>query len=308
MISVSNNQTQRIFLSSKTVFKSLESKKIEIIVSPEFYWVRKFNIPVKNETQARHVLPTLFEDIIDEKSTLTYSAIRLENNEFLCFAYSNKKVYEAIKNAGIPTSNISSVYFAQNECHKFKSFVSDDLSFIYTKENILVKVPNNIIVQKEELTKGLKTIKLSNHKLQIKFYNNILNSKIYYSFLTIFSIIIFLNLVKSFSYSNQADNLLQKEKELKVAASLPASKIQTKAILEKYEKTINDELSKRKAIQYIISNQKHNLKSLVVFEKNIELEYLNANKSEIENFLTKKFKLLSSNKNSFTLNVKVSYE
>lgn len=308
MISVSNNQTQRIFLSSKTVFKSLESKKIEIIVSPEFYWVRKFNIPVKNETQARHVLPTLFEDIIDEKSTLTYSAIKLENNEFLCFAYSNKKVYEAIKNAGIPTSNISSVYFAQNECHKFKSFVVDELSFIYTKENILVKVPNNIIVQKEELTKGLKTIKLSNHKLQIKFYNNILNSKIYYSFLTIFSIIIFLNLLKSFSYSNQADSLIQKEKELKVSASLPTSKIQTKAILEKYEKTISEELSKREAIQYIISNQKHNLKSLVVFEKNIELEYLNANKSEIENFLIKKFKLLSSNKNSFTLNVKVSYE
>ncbi len=90
MISVSNKEVQKIFLTSNTEVVDFQ-KKIDIIISPEFYWVRKFEIPVKNETQARHVLPTLFEDIVNDDAILIYQVIKLEENKFLCFAYNNKK-------------------------------------------------------------------------------------------------------------------------------------------------------------------------------------------------------------------------
>ena len=59
---VSNNKSTKIFLSSNT--KIYETSKVDIILSPEFYWVRIFEIPVKNTIQAKAVLPTLFEDLL----------------------------------------------------------------------------------------------------------------------------------------------------------------------------------------------------------------------------------------------------
>ena len=85
------NKNSKIFLCSNTKIET--SFKVDIILSPEFYWVRIFDIPVKNITQAKNVLPTLFEDIVDSISDLSYQVIKLEDNKYLCFAYINKRIY-----------------------------------------------------------------------------------------------------------------------------------------------------------------------------------------------------------------------
>ena len=102
---VSNNKSRKIFLSSNT--KIYETSKVDIILSPEFYWVRIFEIPVKNTTQAKAVLPTLFEDLLLKVTDLSYQVIKLEENKYLCFAYINKKIFEAIKNSGINLSLVN---------------------------------------------------------------------------------------------------------------------------------------------------------------------------------------------------------
>ena len=84
--------------------KIYENSKVDIILSPEFYWIRIFDIPVKNIAQAKAVLPSLFEDILLKVGELSYQVIKLEEGKYLCFAYINKKVFEAIKNSGINLS------------------------------------------------------------------------------------------------------------------------------------------------------------------------------------------------------------
>ena len=155
---VSNNKNRKIFLSSNT--KIYETSKVDIILSPEFYWVRIFEIPVKNTTQAKAVLPTLFEDLLLKVTDLSYQVIKLEENKYLCFAYINKKIFEAIKNSGINLSLVNGVYFAQNECKEFRQFCVEDKSFLYTNDEILVKVPNEVLSQKVEIDEFLQNINL----------------------------------------------------------------------------------------------------------------------------------------------------
>lgn len=304
MTLVSSKETRKIFLTSNTELSEV-SGKIDIIVSPEFYWVRKFEIPVKTEAQARHVLPTLFEDIVQEFSSLAYQVIKLEENQFLCFAYNNKKIYEAIKKSNIPTSNISSIYFAQNECKNFKAFYIDELVFMYTDENILVKVPNNIQVEEAiPLRRVVGNIKPSSYKLQVKFYNDVISSKFYYTLFTIFGILIATNFFKYFTYSNEINNLNNKMENIKKVNKVPKSNLQLDSILRKYSLNVQKENKKREAISYIFNNVKFDLKSLYLDKETIHLEYLSVSKQELESFLKRKFKNLSIKQNAF--NTKVS--
>ena len=304
MTLVSNKESQKIFLTTNTKINGF-GKNISIILSPEFYWVRKFEIPVKTETQARHVLPTLFEDILEDISILTYQVIKLEENQFLCFAYDNKRVYEVIRNSNIPISDISAIYFAQNECRDFNTFEVDNLKFMYTSDGILIKVPNTLLNETMDLNKVIDNIKLTSNKLQIKLYNDVINSKYYYSLIVIFTILIFLNIIKYFDYSNEITNLENTIIETKKTYNLPSSMIQTNSILNKYDNIINKENKKREAISYLISNPKFNLNNLYIENDVISLEYLSVNKSEVENFVSKKYKILSSGMNSFSLKVRI---
>lgn len=130
-MNIVSNKSKKIFLSTNS--RVFENSKVDIILSPEFYWVRIFEIPVKNIFQAKQIIPTLFEDLIDENGDLSYQVIKLEENKYLCFAYINQKIFEAIKESGLNLSLVNRVYFAQNECKEFSQFFIDGKKFFIYK-------------------------------------------------------------------------------------------------------------------------------------------------------------------------------
>jgi hypothetical protein len=301
---VSSKRTKKVFLTTNTKVGEAYGK-IDLIISPEFYWVRKFEIPVKTQNQAKQVLPMLFDEYISaSEDALNYQAIKLENNSFLCFAYSNKKIYEAIKKANIPLSNISSFYFAQNECKDLKSFEIDSQTYVYTEDEILIKIPNNLVEEPIYLKNRLEKISLSSNKIQVKLYNEILGKKQYIFLSIIFLVLILANGVKYFSYSNEINKLNEELESVKKTYRLPSSMIQMNSILKKYKKATTKELKKREAISYIFSNPDF-LNSLNMERESISLEYKTKDKRKIEEFLSKKFKIVSSRFDLGLLKVRV---
>lgn len=296
--------------NSKKVFLYLNRKinvnsKVDIILSPEFYWVRIFDIPVKNITQARHVLPTLFEDVLETVSELSYQVIKLEDGKYLCFAYSNKKIYEQIKNSGISLSLVNSIYFAQNECKEYVQFKVDDKSFLYTPDNILVKVPNAIATQAISLDDNINKIELSSNNVDIKLYNNVLNTKQIYSIVAVLLIISFVNFYKIFDYKNETLNLDEKIEKTKSISSLPSSMIQTNAILKSYETKVSKEIIKREALEYILKNRNFTLKKVDLRKDILSIDLLNTDKRKAEKYISKKYKVVSSSVNSLVLKIRI---
>lgn len=300
---VSNNKNRKIFLSSNT--KIYETSKVDIILSPEFYWVRIFEIPVKNTTQAKAVLPTLFEDLLLKVTDLSYQVIKLEENKYLCFAYINKKIFEAIKNSGINLSLVNGVYFAQNECKEFRQFCVEDKSFLYTNDEILVKVPNEVLSQKVEINEFLQNINLSSNKVDIKLYNNFLNQKQIYILMVVCLVVSFVNFSKYFSYSNEISKENEKIEEIKKANNLPSSMIQVDSIVNSNKKIAQNEIKKREALEYILSNGNFEIKSLELQNDELSINFLNVDKQKIEEFISLKYKIISSNSQNLILNIKV---
>lgn len=300
---VSNNKSTKIFLSSNT--KIYETSKVDIILSPEFYWVRIFEIPVKNTIQAKAVLPTLFEDLLLKVGDLSYQVIKLEENKYLCFAYINKKIYEAIKQSGVNLSLINGIYFAQNECKEFREFCIEDKSFLYTNDEILVKVPNEVLSQKIELNEFLQNINLSTNKVDIKLYNNFLSQKQIYIFMAICGIISVINFSKYFSYSYEISKENEKIEEIKKTNNLPLSMIQMDSIINLNKKIVQNEIKKREVLEYVLSNLNSEIKSVELKNDELTISFLNVDKQKIESLLSSKYKIISNNTQNLISTIKV---
>lgn len=302
-MSLVSNKNKKVFLYSNRVINV--NSKVDIILSPEFYWVRIFEIPVKNITQAKHVLPTLFEDIVENTNELSYQVIKLEDNKYLCFAYSNKKIFEQIKKSKIPLSLVNMIYFAQNECTQFKQFTVDEYSFLYTDDNILVKVPTAFVSNAVNLDENIEQIDLSSNNVNIKLYNNVLDIKQIYLVVSIILFVSLINFYKMFDYKSETNKLDEKIKKIKSFSNLPSSSIQTNVILKKYDDKIAEEIKKRDALEYVLKNKDFQLKSLELEKNDLILSFINSDKQKVENYLSKKYKITSSNVNNIVLNIRI---
>lgn len=290
------------------VFLCLNSKvdittKVDIILSPEFYWVRVFDIPVKGIKQAKDVLPTLFEDIIDTNEKLDYELIEIERSKYLCFAYSNKKIFEYLKSININLSLINNIYFAQNECKSQNSFSINENCFLYTQDDILVKVPNSLLSEKKEL--DINSIVLSSNNMDIKLYNSSLNGK----YLVIIAILLLLftsvNFYKFFIYKNEVSKNENKIEQIKSSSNLPSSMLRTKSIIDSYETKVKKEIEKRELISYVLSNKKIKIKRLELDNNSLDISLEGANKSYVENYISKRYKIVSSRVNGLVLNIRI---
>ena len=77
-----NTKINKVFLTFNT--KINETSKVDIILSPEFYWVRIFDIPVKTIKQAKDIIPGLWDDILTNSDQLSYKIIQYP---YLLFSY-----------------------------------------------------------------------------------------------------------------------------------------------------------------------------------------------------------------------------
>lgn len=302
-MSLVSSKSQKIFLCSNSKIET--NSKVDIILSPEFYWVRVFELPVKTVSAAKQVLPTLFEDILETVNELSYQVIKLEENRYLCFAYINKKIYEAIKSSGINLALVNSVYFAQNECKDYEQFSVDDKAFLYTNDNILVKVPNALLSQNVNLNDNLENITLSSNKVDIKLYNNLLSPKQINMIIIACLIICSINVFKIFDYQKSLNLVEENIEKIKANSSMPSSLLQVNSIINSYKKVIDLEEKKREALVYILQNKEFKLSNLELKKDILNLSFEGADKNKIDKYLAKKYKIISSRVKDLVLNVEV---
>lgn len=287
-MSILSTKTDKIFLTKNSNYTI--SNKIDLIISPDFYWVRVFELPVKNVSQVKNVLPTLFEDLLEENFNFSYSAIKLEDGKYLCFAYNNKEILDHIKKSGISLNFINSVYFAQTELNEFKKFSFEDEKFIYTQDDILVKLPIAIEDDFEDIKTKLESLKFSSNKVDLKLYNNVISSKQIKSLSIILGLFVILNLSIIFMYNSEISNIETKTKNFIAKNSLPNSQIQLNSIVNGYEKNIKIEQDKREILKFLSDNKKLNVESFSIKDKIVEFKFTNKTLlSSIEKF-TKKYK------------------
>ena len=129
--------------------------KVDIILSPELYWCKTFSIPITNPKEIKLLLPTYFEDYIEDTTFCSYYFIPLDEPKmYLCFAYKQETIVKAITESGLQLSQVNKIYFAQNE---FKDFDTTEQSKLSSNQEdsppvALQSTPNEIDETNEATT------------------------------------------------------------------------------------------------------------------------------------------------------------
>jgi len=215
-------------------FNEKIKEPINIILSPQFYWIKKIDIPIKSLKEAKKLAKNLFK--LDEKR-YKFFALKIDNNYYAIAIEKNLKL-------NIDKKYIKNIYIAQSELNDFDCINVNEKYIIKKIEDLLFCFPKEEC--KNNIKEILKTIKLSKNKINL--LNTIEINKTSF-FLVNFSIIFIAIyfLIQGFYYKKELKNLKIKQYQTFKNSSLPKTTFQLKAIL-------NNLKSKYQNIQKIKKN------------------------------------------------------
>lgn len=84
---------------------------VDLVLTPQFYTMKRDDLPIRFAFQARKLAPSLLEEAGDPE-TLHYEVLRDENG-WLYFAYNPEEVEGFLRSKGVEPHRIARLYFAQ---------------------------------------------------------------------------------------------------------------------------------------------------------------------------------------------------
>lgn len=227
-------------------------EKVDIILSPSLYWVKKVSLPITSIREVKKLLPTLFEDTIPD-GTYSYSAYKSDvDSEYFIFAYEDKKILDLLNKQNILVSNVASIHFAQSEFSGITNAMKiNDIQSVYIKDDIVVLVPCCWVEEKGEL--NLSDITLSKHKITLQQFGHIVEMKSFYALASAMLVLILILSVELFNISNKVQVIEDKKDNIFTSYNLKSTMFENKAILKKYDKIHNNQMLFRRYLADILS-------------------------------------------------------
>ncbi len=222
-----------------------KGKKLDIILSPKMYWVKKMSLPVTTVREVKKLLPSIFEDSL-LGGHYSYYAYKNED-KFILFAYEDKKILDTITQRGITSSDIGSIRFAQSEFESLEDAISiNDKESIYIQDGLLVLAPSKWLMESKNLE--LSELKLSKHTIKLQQFGHIVDNKSLYTIggvLVVFALIL---MVEIFIASTKIDAIAQNKEALFSKYKLQSTMIQNKSTHVKYLKIYTRQTKLRESI------------------------------------------------------------
>lgn len=243
---------------------SLDKKeRVDIVLSPALYWVKKVKLPIKSLREVKKLLPSIFEDTLLE-GHYSYAAYR-SGEEYFIFAYEDKKIFDLLAKKGIAFANVASVRFAQSEFVGIEESLSiNEKQCMQIKDELLVLVPSSWVGQKNQL--DMSGVKLSNHTVKLEQFGHIVDKSTLYK---IGAALLFLALifgVEIFIANAKKTEIESAREELFSKYNLQPTLFQNRSLLERYSKIDSQQAHLREYISYFLTMKLQNSQKIELLE------------------------------------------
>jgi len=276
-----NKKLPTIFLDLDSKYESFSSK-INIILSPSFYWVKKVSLPVKYVRDAQKLLPSIFEDILPD-GTYSYYTYK-KGDDFIVFAYNDKMILDTLSQKGIHLSNVANIYFAQSEIKDIEASLKvSETQSVYIKDDILILVPCCWIEESGKL--DIDGIKLSKHKVTIHQFGHIVETKSLYKIGAVLVIMILLLFSEYIVTNNRLSALVNDTGEIYQKYKLKSTTFQNKALLKKYKNIYELQTKIREYISVILKlrlNKGEKISFINIKDKKMLISFSGVQKQRVE--------------------------
>ena len=244
------NRYRLLFFRKESDFKNVKDKVV-LILSPEFYWIKKIEFDVKNIKSAKKIAPSLFEGSLPHNN-FEFKILK-QKRDFFAIAYDPEEIKEAIKKSGLLGDNVKRVYFAQKEFENINECIElDDFFSLAKVEDIWTKIPKVCTQGSKTLDEVLNEIKLSDFFVTLnKRREFFVNEKILRVAAASFLLFCLAQGIRLYSYEKEIKSLENKELTLLKNESLPSTLIQLRSIEKRLDKKLKKSMVQKKVIKYL---------------------------------------------------------
>ncbi len=173
MTKIFKNKTTTLFVSKSDRIEKRGS--YSLILSPEFYWIKKVTLPVKKEKEAIKLAPSIFEGFLPS-GDFSYE-VRKSDDAFIMIAYNKKKIAEDLEKILPYKSDIVDIYFAQDALGFIQECVEiDKRAALSNMDGIVIQVPRACTNTEENLDGILEKADLGKRKVKLSSFDNALLS------------------------------------------------------------------------------------------------------------------------------------
>jgi len=306
------NSKNNLLLLHKNMPEPKKAKVYDLVLSPQFYILKKEDLPIKYEFQAKKVAPSILDDLLPNENEYEFIVFK-DLGGWNFYAYNPKEIEEFLeKNYNIKPYQIGKIYFADqlNDILKKVPLSLDEENALVLVDKYATIVPKKMLEStgylkfaprfrpkrgfwfKKSVKSGAKKVKLQKSALLLS------------ATLAILGILYFIEGIsykKALNKTSEKLNLIyQNHPELQ-------SKLTRDSIKQKY---LNIEKSQRKIRELLnsfsqLSSKKSILEKLTLQKDSIEARF-KIESNEIKKFksLLAQTKLKIVNQNGNTITVK----
>jgi len=91
---------------------------VNIMLTPQFYTIKREEIPVKYSYQAKRIAPSLFDGLLENSEAYKYFVVK-EDEDWLCIAYNPEEIKIFLEEKGIVPEQVSKIYFSEQSAGQF---------------------------------------------------------------------------------------------------------------------------------------------------------------------------------------------
>jgi len=126
------------------------SEPVNIMLTPQFYTLKKEILPVTYAYQAKRLAGSLFDGLLDREGSYDFFVYK-EDEHWTFIAYDIEKITDFLETKGFHQGDVSKIFFAQQSAGEFTApyFLSDQDALVVLDETVVV-VPANALSSEEE--------------------------------------------------------------------------------------------------------------------------------------------------------------
>ncbi len=308
-----NTKTNPVLLAHNDKVQLEPKQMIDVILSPKYYWVKREKLPVKYAYQAKAYAKSSFEGSIPD-GNYTY-IVQKSDDEFVLYAYDDSFIIKELEEIGVKSSQISKVYFAQNEFEHFGTPIKlSETEALLNHDKMILKVPLRMVEKSISISEYFTYHRLSKFYITLNKFNNIIDYKRAYIISTLLLFLSIFYTTEFFWLGGVKSEQLNKKDKITKKYNMPATSLQANSLKRQLEKKSNSQILLREKFYLItkIPLSKEQILQSVKYKENsfeIIIDILNDNKTdEIQRYLLKYFKLKNVTKQDKQIVFEVNYD
>ena len=144
---------KQLILAHKKMEQVKLTEVVNVMLTPQFYTVKKEFLPVKYAYQAKAIAPALFDGLLEDGINGYDFLVWREEEIWVVIAYNMEKIVDFLLSKGLEQEKIGKIFFVEQVRERFTSaLLLGESDALVVLNNVMVVVPQGLLSQEEKST------------------------------------------------------------------------------------------------------------------------------------------------------------